>query len=529
METHALMSAGTAHESTTSRQVVLAALVLLAVALRLPLLPAALTSHDAVNFALGLEHFDLALHQPHFPGYPVYLALAWPFFALGAPAAMALALPAALASGVAAGCVALVLEREAGLAVAIAGAGIYATLPGLLVADAQPMSDGLGVHAFTMCLCATLSSRGITQYLARGLPRRIGVGSAPASPQMYSWYLKGLPEPRRRRGVRQDACQVLGDASSNLAAAFGAGVLPGIRASSLPLTLAMLAVLWLRAPAGGRRPIAVAAVAGVAVWLLPLVVLAGGPEALLDAGTRFVSGHFSSWGGTVVTAEGGGRLAKLAWNLGAFGLGPVAGVIIASLAVGMVATRSSGSHTRALLAIALPYAVWVALAQNPDKARHVLPLLPILLLACAPFAARLARMAPGAVAIGLPLAVFVSCLPRAIAARELPPALRMVAWVARHHGPEQLQVFAGEEAALLRTYAPAFRTTLVRSGQDLRRALALPQARARVVLASSGIEGLEASGLRLSPVARFTRSPLVDSHDHELVLYRVRDPKEARP
>src|SRR5215510_3990255 len=30
---------------------------------------------DSINFALGLRHFDVANHQPHPPGYPVYIAL----------------------------------------------------------------------------------------------------------------------------------------------------------------------------------------------------------------------------------------------------------------------------------------------------------------------------------------------------------------------------------------------------------------------------------------------------------------------
>ena len=38
-------------------------------------LPAALDGQDGVNFALGLRDFDPLLEQPHFPGYPVYIAL----------------------------------------------------------------------------------------------------------------------------------------------------------------------------------------------------------------------------------------------------------------------------------------------------------------------------------------------------------------------------------------------------------------------------------------------------------------------
>src|SRR5215831_2233873 len=39
-------------------------------------LPRTLEDLDSVNFALGVEHFDVGSHQPHPPGYPVYIALA---------------------------------------------------------------------------------------------------------------------------------------------------------------------------------------------------------------------------------------------------------------------------------------------------------------------------------------------------------------------------------------------------------------------------------------------------------------------
>src|SRR6187397_3002160 len=41
----------------------------------LPSLPQSLEDIDSINFALGLRHFDPALHQPHPPGYPLYIGL----------------------------------------------------------------------------------------------------------------------------------------------------------------------------------------------------------------------------------------------------------------------------------------------------------------------------------------------------------------------------------------------------------------------------------------------------------------------
>src|SRR5215211_2527499 len=51
---------------------VIAAVYLVA---HLPSLAPSLEDLDSINFALGLHDFDPARHQPHPPGYPVYIAL----------------------------------------------------------------------------------------------------------------------------------------------------------------------------------------------------------------------------------------------------------------------------------------------------------------------------------------------------------------------------------------------------------------------------------------------------------------------
>ena len=45
------------------------------IATRWPLAPHYLYYFDSANFALALEHFDPALHQPQPPGYPLFVGL----------------------------------------------------------------------------------------------------------------------------------------------------------------------------------------------------------------------------------------------------------------------------------------------------------------------------------------------------------------------------------------------------------------------------------------------------------------------
>ena len=51
------------------------ALAIVFFAFHLPYLPASLEDLDSINFALGIRRFDVAAHQPHPPGYPVFIAL----------------------------------------------------------------------------------------------------------------------------------------------------------------------------------------------------------------------------------------------------------------------------------------------------------------------------------------------------------------------------------------------------------------------------------------------------------------------
>src|SRR5436190_23369905 len=79
-----------------------ASLALVFLALHLPYLPTSLEDLDSINFALGVRQFDVAHHQPHPPGYPVYIALAKLVHAAvpGEPRALALLSVVAGALGV---------------------------------------------------------------------------------------------------------------------------------------------------------------------------------------------------------------------------------------------------------------------------------------------------------------------------------------------------------------------------------------------------------------------------------------------
>src|SRR2546427_11232405 len=65
-----------AHSAFSILHYSIAALSALFLVFHVPYLPASLEDLDSINFALGVRHFDVAEHQPHPPGYPLFILAA---------------------------------------------------------------------------------------------------------------------------------------------------------------------------------------------------------------------------------------------------------------------------------------------------------------------------------------------------------------------------------------------------------------------------------------------------------------------
>jgi hypothetical protein len=72
--------------------------------------------HDSVQFALGVEKYDLAAHHPHPPGYPLYIGLLKLLAALGVDALHGMVVLAILGGAVGAGFLVLLIGRTSGTA-----------------------------------------------------------------------------------------------------------------------------------------------------------------------------------------------------------------------------------------------------------------------------------------------------------------------------------------------------------------------------------------------------------------------------
>jgi hypothetical protein len=473
----------------TGAPVAVLLLCLAGLVLRLLAVPELVGDVDGVNLARGLRTYDLFTQSPHAPGYPVLIAAAGCLRAVGvANEAWALALPGILLWPLAGGVLFVGLRRWIGAWPALGVLAVASVAPGTVVASGWPGSEGLGL---------TLLAAGAGM---------LGLG--------------------RRRGSVGDRWTAAG--------ALTLGLLLGVRLSWAPMAAALIiAAIWQRRERSASA--GAATVAGVALWLVPMLVLFD-PRRLLQLMVSFGEGHLFAWGGTALAHPvevGASRPLSLAHNVWDAGLGAggsAVGWMIAGLgllaAVRVLAGRDSRRLLFAASLVVLPYLIWLIAFQNVAKMRHVLPLLP--------FAGMVVGLALGSwryrAAAGLVgvVAMAAATLPRAWTQAHQPvPAVALLNWLTQGEKPEALLVFAGEEARVLEHHAPMYRVVRPADGIVLEReAERVSRLGVRVLVTSSapGFEHVRGQATALKAF-RFPRS--VRPHDAELSVTRYA-PKSER-
>ena len=189
---------------------------------------------------------------------------------------------------------------------------------------------------------------------------------------------------------------------------FLAALSVGVRLSYFPLLALPVAYSWGRFP--HRIQQFAAFFAGIAIWLVPLVIDTGWPD-LVEAALAQTTGHFTDWGGAIITEpKTGSRLSGFVSALWAHGLGgywngrhwltaitslglviPLAALAFRVLpgSSNLVSNENKDEKPNfefhiILIASLLIYAAWVFFFQNINyKPRHILPFLPFMLLAVA--------------------------------------------------------------------------------------------------------------------------------------------------
>jgi hypothetical protein len=334
-------------------QASVAALALLFLALHLPYLPQSLEDLDSINFALGIRRFDVAQHQPHPPGYPVFIAIAKAIHALGASELTALAV-LSVASG-AVGVVALALlfaalGRTRDPRHWLPPALVAMTAPLYWFTAVRPLSDMAGLAAALAVQVATIEARSTTAFAAAAFAAGVaaGIRSQVVWLTLPLLIVRGLGD-LGTRGLRTN------DFSSQDSR---------VPKSKVPQSPSPLV------------PSLAAFIAGILVWFIPLVVVSGGPAAYWRALTNQGAEDF----GNIVMVWTRRDLRTLVDALyfafvAPWATWPAAIVVLGFAVLGTVWLWRANRTALAIVTVAFaPYFVFDLLFQEAFTTRYALPL-----------------------------------------------------------------------------------------------------------------------------------------------------------
>ncbi len=376
-------------------------------ALHVPYLPASLEDVDSINFALGVRSFDVAHHQPHPPGYPVFI------LAAKAMRAVVPSEPTALGAlstvGAALGLIAIVALGQAllGSGVAVVAALFAATAPLYWFTAVRPLSDSLGLAAAVA---------------VQGLIVRVRTPRGFAAAAFFAGLAAGIRSQVLWLTVPLMIVRVAGarHATTPITAP---GTAPGTK---VPGTIAPST----QHPASSTHHAALSSAAfllGILCWFIPLIVLSGGPaaywHALFDQGAEDLSGIRMLW-----TSPTPRTLAEALYYafVAPWAVWILAVPILTLAGIGLSVLWRRQRTAVALIAIAFaPYFLFDIVFQETFTVRYALPLVvPIALCAAAAMAA-----APQTLAI--PIALLVAMYGAHIGGRSIAAYSRQPAPVFR--------------------------------------------------------------------------------------------------
>ena len=310
-----------AHDRRVARAAALATAAALVAAL-VPLFPRYFVHWDEVQLRLAVERVDLVWHQPHAPGYYVYVLLARLVRAL-APASL-----------------------EPGRVVSVLAAAGFALVVGLR------LPAGLAPGPRALLLLAPLAF-----VLGTSLVRFFAVSHLTYLPEGAAWVGLLLLAATRPRGPALWASAGL------------VGVAGGLRQTLLVWSALLCAGLWLRDRSWIRprdlAPAGLALLLGIALWLVPMLVETGGLATYLEATRRICAGAIWSKSVFVHPSELLGR-GLLMLGCAVSSLGWIPAALLAARALerrppGLAVPRASDGSPLLLAGAALAFGFYALL------------------------------------------------------------------------------------------------------------------------------------------------------------------------
>lgn len=399
-------------------------MLLLAILLRLLAMPSFIDSGDGIYFVRGVRQYATYNLSPHWPGYPIYIWIGKLFHLLIPDPVLALHLVAALASSFIMWPLALLTTgicRELGSTKRhgeLAGLGaalLWLLFPLSWQAGAQINSDALALLLALTLLWLCSKSLKDTEHGGLWL-----VGAATVAGLLL--------------GTRLSYIALL------LPLAYTTWVNRGWRFGSFPGWLTLVAT-------------ALAGLLTVGSWLGWQLVMEG--SRFIEAGQRHLSGHYQSWGGSVLTdADWITRPVRLLRLLDEYGLGswwPDQEINLARLPLTLLLLCLGGAGLYRLFRNAgnspgckllamwlLPYILWILVSHDLNIARYCLPLVAALCISLGLGLSRIRRFSQEVAWITLVFNLALVSVPLALAYRNNPPpGERLAAYLNAQPEPER--------------------------------------------------------------------------------------------
>lgn len=460
--------------------------LLLLVWLRLEYSSSFARSYDAVDFALGVEKFDLLEMRPHFPGYP--------FFILGGmflhqwidDPALALSLFNSIASVSSIIPMFLLFNKYLSYHRAILATLLGQSIPFINVIIVSPMSEGLAYS-------------------------------------IVWWYMWSL-----LRALEGESW------SKDMLPAVLFALLLGVRLSYLAVGVGLLILWFKRLKNKTYMYVAIHILLAILlqfVWVFALIQSVGGLNSFLYITVEFVKGHFTGWGGSVITSSSPWwqRLYQLIFHhilwVGFLGKSMWLILFWCIFFVSMVIKQ----RKRKIEILSLwgwllgSYSVWVFFAQNIDKPRHVLPLLCLLAYLLFLYVAKRVNRT-GLVVLYIILIgnLLVSFDYMKKQATELPATYQLASYVDNQLGANAM-IYTWEEERVLDylnvsgSYDKLYTYSLFLEDAKEKLSNGKEIYITNHVLEGFRLQGIEVTGL--TKIAKFKSNDLFDPIYHDITLY----------
>lgn len=446
---------------------------------------------DEVDFALAMNDYDIIADQPHFPGYPVFIWLCQMLRLATHDDIKALTLTNALLGGLTTIPLYYLARDMYSQKVAILAACLFIVNPLCWLQSEGAMSDTTGLFFLLLSIFVL-----------------------------------------HRAHLFPDGATVTLSLGATLM-----GVTFGVRLSYLPFLVFFGYVLTChfgKYSIGRNYLCALGAfVLGTLVWLIPLINNVAGLNGLSSQAVVFAEGHFTDWGGSVITSPDlFYRLEQMLWCLCCHGLGfwwqdtlyiriiPTLILLMGIIVFLKGAPRES--KIGLIFAIVVPYMLWAFFAQNIEKPRHVLSLIPFVLTFASAGILNISSNRRLVTILAI-LAVSTTCISslRLVAAQKYtpPPSLQLIDYVKANFDKLSTRIYCGESKRLFEYYAHGWDARMVRDIEGLKYDLGASLCPPRVILATSQVKGIMEQGAALR---KFKEDKYVFAPYHEMVLYKIK-------